>query len=85
MRIEEDNIEEPEEGNDEDESSEEVEAEEDTGFSRTSNTTASYQVYHNSGGGCTIGYCVRTEAQARTVRVLIRTKYGHGGVIGNEV
>lgn len=52
-----------------------------TGFSKTSQTSASYEVIQTSGSGASIGYCVKTEAGAKTARVLIRTKYGLGGMI----
>lgn len=55
-----------------------------TGFSRTSRTSGAYQVYMNSGGGVTIGYCVSTLASANSIRVQLRTKFGIGGIIGNR-
>ena len=51
------------------------------GYVRTAQTTASYQVLMNSSGGITLGYCVKTEAQARTIQFLLRTKYGPGGIV----
>ena len=54
-----------------------------TGYSPTANTTASYQVKQESGGGVSIGYCMNTEASAKTARVLIRTKFVPGGIIEN--
>lgn len=54
-----------------------------SGFSQRSQTTASYQVLQESGGGVSIGYCMKTEAAAKTVRVLLRTKFGPGGIIEN--
>ncbi len=60
-----------------------VQAVQPTGFHQRSQTSASYQVIQNSGGGVSIGYCMKTEAGARTIRVLLRTKFGPGGIIEN--
>lgn len=60
-----------------------IQAHKPTGFSASANTTASYEVILESGGGVSVGYCMKTEAGASTARVLIRTKYGPGGIIEN--
>ena len=51
-----------------------------SGYSAGSATTASYQLIPQSGGGVSVGWVQKTEIGAKTVRVMIRTLLGPGGI-----
>ena len=51
-----------------------------SGYSAGSATTASYQLIPQSGGGVSVGWVQKTEVGAKTVRVMIRTLLGPGGI-----